>query len=115
MTQRMSRDEIRARQLADLPEKDFLAYVQARARWLGWATYHTHDSRRSAPGFPDLVAAKPGRLIFAELKKERAKPTAAQTEWLDRLGTLTEPSGGIVSTYLWRPSDMTDIDRILNE
>ena len=38
-----------------LKESDFQRAVIEMARLHGWLVYHTHDSRRSAPGFPDLV------------------------------------------------------------
>jgi hypothetical protein len=49
-------------------EADFQATIVETARTLGWLIYHTHDSRRSSPGFPDLVLVRPpaGRLRRAE-------------------------------------------------
>jgi len=66
--------------------------------YMGWRTYHTHDSRRSNPGFPDIVAVKGSRLIFLELKSEKGKVKVEQIKWLDDLvRTHSE-------VYLVRPS-----------
>lgn len=82
------------------------------ARSLGYLCYHTHDSRRSQPGFPDLVMVRAiaGRLIFAELKTERGKQSAAQREWERALR-----AGGQGEVYLWRPTDWLsgEITRVL--
>ena len=82
---------------------------------LGYLCYHTHDSRRSTAGFPDLVMVSPHRLVFAELKKEKGKATAAQEDWLNRLDVIERKSGGLVVARLWRPSDWLsgEIERIL--
>ena len=92
--------------LDHVTEKDWQTTVTQTARTLGWTIYHTHDSRRSEPGFPDLVLARrdqygePGRLIFAELKTDKPSSnlSAAQTRWF----TLLRDCGQEV--YLWRPA-----------
>jgi hypothetical protein len=68
------------------------------ARWAGYLCYHTVDSRRSRPGFPDLVLVhtRNGRLIFAELKSEKGRIRPEQQVWLEHLGHHHE-------VYLWRP------------
>jgi hypothetical protein len=57
----------------DVSEATLLAKVMAEARRLGYLVYHTHDSRRSAPGFPDLVLCNGQRLLFVELKSRTGK------------------------------------------
>lgn len=92
-------------------EASFQAQVVKLAKLLGWRHYHTHDSRRSPGGFPDLVLVKKGRLvIYAELKSDTGKPTEEQTSWLDDL----RAAAGL-HVYLWRPSDFPEIVRILSE
>ena len=39
-----------------LNEKKFQSQVVRIAKVFGWLCYHTYDSRRSEPGFPDLSA-----------------------------------------------------------
>jgi hypothetical protein len=39
------------------------ALVVGVAQLYGWAHYHTHDSRRSDEGWPDLVLCRPPRLV----------------------------------------------------
>ena len=73
----------------------------------GWLVYHTHDSRRSQPGFPDLTMVRHGRLIFAELKKDGAYPTPEQRRWLHELKRASQ------KVYLWRPSDWREIEEVL--
>jgi hypothetical protein len=70
-----------------------------------WTVYHTHDSRHSAAGFPDLVLVRPPSLIFAELKTDsaRSRLSAAQLRWID----LLEGCGA--ETYVWRPADRPEI------
>lgn len=92
-----------------ITEKEFLAQIKALAKLHGWRVYHTHDSRRSDPGFPDLVLVRRGRLIFAELKVGKNKMTLPQVDWLADLGLV----GGRVETYCWHPNDWAAIEKIL--
>jgi len=78
--------------------------VEELARLEGWIAYHTYDSRRSQPGFPDLVLVRFPRLIFAELKSEKGRVRPEQQMWLDNLKKVRK-----VGTYLWRPSDWDTI------
>ena len=66
-------------------EVEFQQAVVELARLCGWKVYHTYDSRRSAPGFPDLVLARQNVLLFWELKVSKGRATPAQREWLDAL------------------------------
>lgn len=67
----------------------------------GWLSYHTFDSRRSAPGFPDLVLvhAKRGELAFVECKGPRGILSPEQQEWLAALESIADelvlPSGRV--------------------
>ena len=94
-----------------MTEKQLQASVEELARLLGWLVYHTYDSRRSAPGFPDLVMARDRdrRLIFAELKRERGRCTPDQEDWHNVINMAGTPA------YVWRPSDWLSgrIERVL--
>ena len=61
--------------------EDFQPQVVKLAKLCGWRPYHTHDSRRSAAGFPDLILIKDGWLIAAELKVD-ARTSDARTALL---------------------------------
>ena len=89
-----------------LTEKDFLAQVVRLARLLGWLAYHTHDSRRSAAGFPDLVLVRPGRLLFAELKV-RSTLTTDQEAWLAALAAAG------AEVFVWTPDQWEQIEEVL--
>ena len=69
-------------------EKAFMEAVIQYLRLRSWIVYHTHDSRRSAPGFPDICAVRGPRLAFIECKVGRGKPTPAQHEWLAALAAV---------------------------
>lgn len=92
-------------------EAAFQAWVVAFARDRDWLTYHTHDSRRSTAGFPDLVMLRPqpdgARLLVAELKMPGNKPTEAQRTWLRAF----ERSGAEVFT--WWPENLSEIREVL--
>lgn len=94
------------RTMPKMSEKQFQQQVVDMARALGWMAYHTHDSRRSEPGFPDLVLVRE-RIIYAELKSETGKPTLEQLSWMEAL----KVAGAEV--YLWRPSDACEIEETL--
>ena len=61
-------------------EKEFMAEVIAFAKRHGWLVYHTHDSRKSEKGFPDLILLKDLRLVVAELKVGTNQTTPEQRE-----------------------------------
>ena len=92
----------------DISEKDWSQTVYDAARWLNWRAYRVLNSRGSTPGVPDLMLLRGDRLIFAELKTATGKVSAAQTEWLAALSVVAG-----VETYIWRPSDWPNVERIL--
>ena len=70
------------------------------AQLMGWWSYHTHDSRRSTPGFPDLVLIRPPRVMFIELKRETGRLTTAQKDVQALLADCPD-----VESHVARPSD----------
>lgn len=77
--------------------QDAIIQVAKLNRWL---VYHTHDSRHSAAGFPDLVLIRAPAVLFIELKSQAGKLTAEQARWLEELND----SG--LTAVVWRPSDL---------
>lgn len=90
-------------------EAEFQDAVLDLALINGFRYYHTHDSRRSPSGFPDLVLARPPFVIFAELKRASGEVSPTQKSWLEALGCCTHPE-----TYLWRPDDFSTIETLLD-
>lgn len=102
--------EIAGRQkssLGDEPEDAFLAWVIRLFTQHGYLCYHTHDSRRSEPGFLDLVMTNGQETLFVETKTNIGKLTPQQQRWR----ALLEKAGQKV--YVWRPRDKAMIlDRV---
>lgn len=107
-------------------EAHFQRQVEQLATFYGWRHYHTHDSRRSAPGFPDLVLVRGVELIFAELKTDKGRVRPEQAEWHDALREICEAvdfatsiAEGVdvvhdqllprVEVHLWRPADFSSL------
>jgi len=80
-------------------ERAFQNEVVRYARMMGWRLYHTHDSRRSEAGFPDLVLVRRPRLVWAELKSERGRLTDDQRAWIEELRACGQ------EVHVWRPSN----------
>ena len=78
----------------------------------GWRVYHVTDVRKrlrshTSVGFPDLVLARPGRIVFAELKSESGETTEDQDVWLSLLKAAD------AEVYVWRPSDWFEVEELL--
>lgn len=122
-------DRLSARQLLHnaMSEDELFENVRDYCKAGGWWMYHTHDSRKSTPGWPDVVALRAGTLLIAELKRQREQPTPPQTLVIGLLRDVVDSVRGNalrsghtagtedlpVQVYVWRPSDLPDIQRIL--
>lgn len=102
--------EVRAAIASAMTERELYEHIREMALRLGWLVYHTYDSRRSYPGFPDVVLVRPPRLILAELKRERGELSPQQERWLEALRRVPG-----IAVYVWRPSDWLsgEIERVL--
>lgn len=85
-----------------MSEAELLAKVRGLAAAFGWMAYHTHDSRRSEPGFPDVVMVRGHRVLYRELKTRRGRVTPVQSAWLGALLDAGCDAG------VWRPGDLFD-------
>lgn len=92
-----------------MTETEFQQRILDTAHLYGWMTHHTRPAQTTRgwrtpitghQGFPDLVLARAGRLIVAELKTDRGKLGPGQPEWLHTLGTHGR---------LWRPRDWNTV------
>lgn len=89
-----------------MTEKEFMQAVIDLCRYLGLKVYHPFDSRRSAPGYPDLTIVGKG-VLFVETKTESGRLRPEQQEWLSAL----RAAGAEV--HVWRPSHMPEITKRL--
>ncbi len=101
--------------MLELSERQWQAQIVKLAETVGWLCYHTHDSRRSHKGFPDLVMVRAPEIIFAELKVKSAEVkagqlTAEQNIWIRALAECGDLN---FKVYVWRPDDWPEVERVL--
>lgn len=84
-----------------ISEKALMQSVIDLARHTGWLVYHTHDSRRSEPGYPDLDLVNPGRgmALHAELKSDTGRLEERQIAWIDAMRECGR------RVEVWSPTD----------
>lgn len=95
-------------------EDDFLNAVLAYLETQEWLACHTRDSRtvnKRGVGFPDIVAARNGRVVFIELKTMNGRVSAEQKIWHAAIDGRN--AGGGLEMYVWRPCDWPTIERIM--
>lgn len=92
------------------------------ARAKGWLVGFTYDARHSETGEPDLRMVHPqqGRVLFVEVKSDKGlirkgKWNKKQTRWLPGQDEWAEALARCrgVEYHLWRPSDWSEIERVL--
>lgn len=96
-----------------LGEEDFKRRVIETAQTYGWLVAHFRPARTKTgwrtpveadgAGFPDLVLARDGVVLLAELKSETGRVDVEQQRWIDALGLYAR---------VWRPRDW---DAVLRE
>ena len=91
-----------------MTEKALQQAVVEAAGYYKWLVYHTYDSRRSAPGFPDLCLVKGERLYFIEVKTEKGKLSEHQLVWLEALRVVPG-----VEVLVLRPAGLDQILELL--
>jgi hypothetical protein len=96
--------------LDDILEKEWQSTVVTLAKQLGWLTYHTHDSRRSAHGFPDLVCVR-DRVVYLELKRENRKTSKLTDDQKVWIRWLIDAGAEV---YVVRPSRLQAVADMLS-
>lgn len=102
-----------------ISERELQEWVIELAKLRGWKVAHFRPAKTAKgwrtpmqgdPGFPDLVLARAGRVVFAELKSEKGRLSPGQQGWTEALGRFN-PDGQEV--YVWRPRDRDLIVEVL--
>jgi len=84
-----------------MSEDELQGTVRDMGKLRRWYAYHTYNSRKSEPGFPDLVMVRDGRLLFLELKRQNGKVSPAQADVLRKLQQVP-----CAEVHIVRPSDL---------
>lgn len=97
----MKIQDYRSLQAKAMSERQLQDQIIELAKRMGFIVYHTHDSRRSEAGFPDLVLVHPKqlRIVWRELKSETGTTTPEQKVWISTLSLVGE------DVDVWRPRD----------
>lgn len=102
----MAADELRASMARAMTEDELLAGITDAATFLGWRWMHVRRSDlaivQGHQGFPDLVLARDGDVVFAELKTELGNLTPEQVAWGEQLQRPWDDDQDTCDT--WRPT-----------
>jgi hypothetical protein len=82
--------------LSRVKEKQFMMWIWSYAERAGWLVYHTHNSRRSPSGFPDLFMVRGDRAVALECKAGRGQASPDQKKWIARMN-----QAGIPAYVVW--------------
>lgn len=102
-----------ARRELVMSEADWQRRVMDAAKQFGWRRVHVRASQISGrwqtaydgdPGLPDLILARDGVVLLAELKSEKGSFRPGQREWLAAAGD---------AGFLWRPSNWPEVVEVL--
>lgn len=109
-----------------LSESEFRQQVDDLAAIYGWESMHVDPLRGKGgiwrtpthgslgKGWPDTVYVhRKGRLLFVEFKKELGKTSPDQERVLSVLDYVSGRFPGTVEVYVWRPSDLDEIQEVL--
>jgi hypothetical protein len=92
-----------------MTEKQLQDALIGAAKATGWLVYHVFDSRRSTPGFPDLVLLKGKRCMVLELKTAKGRVRPEQRAWLAAF------TWAGIDARLVRPDDLETVLQELSE
>ncbi len=110
-----SPDTVRARYAVQTlrTERLFQWHVRTLLAMYGWMGQVHWSERNSPPGWPDVFAVHRlwGRVLVAELKVGRRRPTRQQCVWLDALHTCGTPR---IEVYVWYPAQIEQIELVLS-
>jgi hypothetical protein len=93
-------------------EQELQATIVEACRVLGYRVAHVRPARTAhgwrTPmsgdvGFPDLICARPGRVLALELKAARGRLGPGQSQWLQAL------EGGLVHAQVVRPAELDEL------
>ena len=93
---------------AAMPEIDFMAQIIECAEACGWWVFHVHDSRRSNPGWPDLVLLRGVVMILLEIKAKKGRRRPEQIAVIARLKQVK-----YVFADFAEPSNWPEIEAVL--
>jgi VRR-NUC domain len=106
-------DEIRARLARAMTEDELLQAITEAATLTGWRWTHVRRSDlgilQGHQGFPDLVLARRGRVLFLELKAHDGRLAPNQVAWLDALSGAGSGDIREVDVLVVRPSMLDDV------
>ena len=120
----VSREELMLLQAGAMSERQLQTHVLEYARQRGWRSVHFRTARTKTGwttavegdgvGFPDMVLVRAGRLVFAELKSQKAPaPKDEQLAWLNDLYQVEARAAAaglpyLINAHIWRPIDYLD-------
>ncbi|REK25904.1 MAG: hypothetical protein DWQ40_00335 [Actinobacteria bacterium] len=118
MTEKMTVDQYKKLAVLTMGETEFQTMVLDHAKEQGWMVHHCRKAMRGDgqyrtpiqghKGFPDVVFARNGDVLFVEFKSETGTLTGEQADWLNEL------NGGPINLHehhpavVWRPRDWND-------
>lgn len=100
------------RQMArSMTEDELLSAIIEAAGLMGWRVHHDRGKLNQGrtqghPGFPDLVLARRGRVLFLELKSEAGRQTEDQLRWALE---LVQDRAALAHFQLVRPADLDSV------
>lgn len=99
-----------------MTEDELLTAITEAATYRGWRWHHVRRSDKAQQmghsGFPDLVLARKGRVLFLELKREHGVVAPDQRAWLGELAPAIGREDQVVALVVY-PASLDNVLALL--